>query len=66
MGAVGVHEHALLHLADQLRQGARAGLQVDVGHAVDGRTVPVAGTGVGGAGEARSQFTFKDNDLKAF
>ncbi len=44
----------MLDAADQLRQALVASLDIEVGHAVDGRAVPTAGAAVGYAAHARA------------
>ena len=48
-GAVGRHQHAVFDATDQLFDGLLARFDVEVGHAVDRRTVPAAGAAVGDA-----------------
>ncbi len=51
-GAVVGHQHPALDTGHQLREALVAGLQVEIGHAVDGRAVPTAGAAVGDALQA--------------
>src|SRR5471032_661292 len=46
-GTVGAHQNAVFDIADQLLQRLIAGLDIQVGHAIDRRTVPAAGATVG-------------------
>jgi hypothetical protein len=53
--AVRLHEDALLDAADELVEALVADLEVDVGHAVDGWSVPARGPGVRDAGDLGAQ-----------
>ena len=52
---VGRHQDAVFDAANQLRQALVAGFDIQVGHAVDRRAVPTAGTAVGHAAHAGTE-----------
>ncbi len=53
--AVGLHQHAALDAGDHLVQRRIARLEVQVGHAVDRRTVPAVGARIGHACHSRAR-----------
>ena len=58
-GTIRLHQHTELHLGDQFVQRGAARLQIDVGHAVDGRAVPGRGAKVRHARQPAALLRFK-------